>query len=1641
MATTGTFTGSNADEAAVFAFVLEAPEPPPPTDTATAAGRFGWGQPLALSDEFNYSGAPDPTRWKLPGADWAGHNENGTRDPERMVVEDGRLIMTGLANGSTGWMQHKLDQQYGRWEVRCRSYATATSNGNDYHPVLLIWPTSNSRQTDGEYDFLENGAPGEQEAGAFLHYPHPGTSVVQQEHFEKSGVDLTQWHNFALEWTPDHLKLFCDGVLWGQASGGANSVRRNIQDMPSGHGTIQLDNFDGTSQTPAKFEVEWYRVYTLVPSGPPASAQTVSPFGITSGQAFGRPTISGAEPEPPPGSHATLLGSADTILPFSLGYSEGDGTDPPPAGSQTVAPSGIPSGQVFGLPLLSVADGPQDVRAIGIPSAAVFGAPTVAAGPPPPAAPGGVLVPSVYAVDQTGKLTPLSAWTKLKVSPVRNSMGAIQLEYPAGAPGFSTLHENVSAHPLRALEVRVWLGGSQEGALGGWLVQKSGDDLVPGDAWAFTGHFHEWLLSKAIIGPQERTEENEKGELRFAGATAGLVFSTVMDQAQARGALPLVTRDFTVTHDSNGNPWPTTVSSFALAPKTTLLQVADKLVELGMVEYELTAARVWRAYVPGTMGEDRTTGLTPLTFAHAINLDEHSRRESAKDAGTAVLAAGSEGFYSWAESATALSELGWRAEVAADAGQLSSQTAVQAFAATQLEAVRHGVAEFVGSVEFSTGVPLPIVHWGIGDWAYTWIENKRRRLRIAQVELEFAPGVPPRGTVALNDLITDKVSALYKRLNAIAAGDAVVGTSVPTPGGSGEDRIPPAAPTGLTLSSTIAFRVPGQAASLALVSAGWAAVLNDAYADATIAAKAQAATMIAVRMADAIAVGRIADDPTTAGRVQAAELIAQRLSASLDGQSNSVIFEDWTWQGVPAIVTQHNHALLDEFAAAGFTGDDITLSQQALEWLRDYEGPTSNLYTDWTWDGAPDIVQSSAAVLKEEFGQEHPDQNLPDFPEQTAIIAQAWLAGYALAHQGGGAVSGDVDHYRVNYTYLGQQQLTAQQQWEIDQGLLEDTTWVEPEGSPTRSTSLTFGDIEGGRSLGVRVCAVDRADNQGPWSPTVAVDTAADDLPPPSPSAPVGKAWFRTIDWTWDGKGSSGEDMLLAAPDFASGGSVELHVAEGIDFLPDRPPGGDGKVDLSQSATFVAHLYAAGTWNQANRTVGKTYFARFVAVDRSGNASDPSATSNGVQPQQLVSIDYGPGTIEGIHIKEAAIGRAQIGNAAIGSAQIEEVSAGLLTAGTMTAQVTLAGRFATPVVNGNQLEFDNAGIRLFRGGTVVGRWQVSDATMLVTGTYLTGLSGERIELHQNGTQRFYGATGVEYAEIANDGGVLRFRSRPDAFGRRSWVDFDPTAFRVRYGTTTESRSRLDVGLTYSVLNAPVTGIRVLSQFTPDDFTESRFHFVFANAAGDINDSVLHYVLRSGRPAILAPGITPVGSGIRFDNNAIACVNGAASDSVYVNATDLQPGSSELVKRDIAPARFGDNRTARDVVDSVAVYGFHYDRGQPRPRSVPMQRRQKDGSMKIEDVRIDTAPTAPSDRHFSVMAEHLAEVAPELVRNDGRGDLVIGVSDRLGVVWEAVREISRELRELRGEPVPEPARRPVLDPARWVELPPGEDSSA
>ncbi|WP_063856834.1 chondroitinase-B domain-containing protein [Streptomyces cyaneogriseus] len=241
-------------------------------DSTEAAERYGWGTPLPVSDEFDYTGAVDPDKWAVPTGEvggtqgcWEGHAGNGRRCAKNSTVANGMLTMRGEANGDTGWLRQQRDAQYGRWEIRSRSRNTG-SDGGLYHVLHLIWPTAGNRLENGEYDWVETSDPEAQCLTAFLHYPKSPTD--KKERNDHCPVDMTQWHNFAFEWTPDALVGYVDGVEWFRESGGADADRGNIQTMPSGHLNIQLDNFTGDSGLrPAVLEVDWVRTYDVEPVG------------------------------------------------------------------------------------------------------------------------------------------------------------------------------------------------------------------------------------------------------------------------------------------------------------------------------------------------------------------------------------------------------------------------------------------------------------------------------------------------------------------------------------------------------------------------------------------------------------------------------------------------------------------------------------------------------------------------------------------------------------------------------------------------------------------------------------------------------------------------------------------------------------------------------------------------------------------------------------------------------------------------------------------------------------------------------------------------------------------------------------------------------------------------------------------------------------------------------------------------------------------------------------------------------------------------------------------------------------------------------------------------------------------------------
>lgn len=233
---------------------------PSPTPFPTAASRLGWGKPT-WSDDF--SAGLDTSKWQnSPANGMPGHAQNGRRIASSAYVQDGVLKLYGKSNGDTAWLRQKLSVTYGRWELRFRSRSIGRS-GEPYHVLALIWPSTERWPHDGEYDFLENMAPGQQKVGAFLHYPHP-SMPVEQEYREFSGVDTREWTTVAFEWSRNGLKGWVNGKDWYSVSGGANSRRSAIQAMPKGSLTLQLDNFTGNSGLcEALYEVDYVNYWAV----------------------------------------------------------------------------------------------------------------------------------------------------------------------------------------------------------------------------------------------------------------------------------------------------------------------------------------------------------------------------------------------------------------------------------------------------------------------------------------------------------------------------------------------------------------------------------------------------------------------------------------------------------------------------------------------------------------------------------------------------------------------------------------------------------------------------------------------------------------------------------------------------------------------------------------------------------------------------------------------------------------------------------------------------------------------------------------------------------------------------------------------------------------------------------------------------------------------------------------------------------------------------------------------------------------------------------------------------------------------------------------------------------------------------------
>lgn len=232
-------------------------------------------QKLVWSDEFDYSGQPNPAKWNFDTAmgcpnrcGWGNNElEYYTTRKENAWVDNGVLTITGKRENYAGasftsaklHSKGKFEFTYGKIEARAKlptgigTWPAIWMLGTNIEEVG--WPAC------GEIDIMEHRGREMNKIFGTFHYPgHFGDHADGKTIMSKQ-VD-SSFHIYAAEWTPESIRLYTDGVLVHEL--------KNTKDVPFHHPFYLIlnlaigGNFTGPVDPQfesAQFQIDYVRVY------------------------------------------------------------------------------------------------------------------------------------------------------------------------------------------------------------------------------------------------------------------------------------------------------------------------------------------------------------------------------------------------------------------------------------------------------------------------------------------------------------------------------------------------------------------------------------------------------------------------------------------------------------------------------------------------------------------------------------------------------------------------------------------------------------------------------------------------------------------------------------------------------------------------------------------------------------------------------------------------------------------------------------------------------------------------------------------------------------------------------------------------------------------------------------------------------------------------------------------------------------------------------------------------------------------------------------------------------------------------------------------------------------------------------------
>ncbi|WP_371517667.1 hypothetical protein [Kitasatospora sp. NBC_01300] len=354
----------------------------------------------------------------------------------------------------------------------------------------------------------------------------------------------------------------------------------------------------------------------------------------------------------------------------------------------------------------------------------------------------------------------------------------------------------------------------------------------------------------------------------------------------------------------------------------------------------------------------------------------------------------------------------------------------------------------------------------------------------------------------------------------------------------------------------------------------------------------------------------------------------------------------------------------------------------------------------------PDAVLLGSWAYLDRDGQQH------------AALAVSWPK---VTQNADGTVYDDAGNYYVSYLLPGLATGGRDPQWSPEQAV--------------NGTITHYDQLPAGQRVQARVRTVDASGNSSTWRLSEEIILASDTTPPPVPSKPTVTSLIGALRAVWDGRGAQGEEMPA---DFAE---LEVHASTAAGFTP-------------SAATIVDRLAGAAAAPITGLSYGTTYYVRFVARDRAGNASRPSVEASAA-PTVVIRSDLADQIIGTLQLADATIVGAKIALATIQDANIGTVSASKLTVGKLNADLTVSARIKT-ADTGARVEINSGGIEAWNAaGVRTVSVSATTGEVKLIGGLSSGTTGQRIEINPGGGLpeiRFFPTNGNNYAFINAVGG-------------------------------------------------------------------------------------------------------------------------------------------------------------------------------------------------------------------------------------------------------------------------------------------------